>query len=159
MRVSSTFSFGIQNYNCPMSGSKNQTRSQNRQVVWMVIRYIYEGENRQAYHSVSCNQAISINFTGNFWGGLEYGNQDFCLLDGSVNTWFYAVGAISKYGNGFPGPNEDRTIVELYVICVGKVYNVFLVFNEYVLKILFPRMFPTNQNHKQSWNLPIQYSK
>ena len=70
-------------------------------------------------------QAINITYTENGWNGLEYGNTD-SLLDGNVGStsWMYAIGAISKYGSGLPGPTGEVSVVELYVKCNGK----FLLF-------------------------------
>jgi len=56
---------------------------------------------------------ISINASGNFWGGLERSQSSLTLLDGSVNTgnWWYSIGCEYPYtGTGMPGPNS--TVVQ-----------------------------------------------
>lgn len=58
--------------------------------------------------NVSGYQAISVDSTSNYWGGLELGNgshgstnNDSTYLDGSVNhgNWFYAVGSYKAWGD------------------------------------------------------------
>lgn len=62
-------------------------------------------------------EAIAIDSSTNFWGGLE-NNSNVTYLDGSVNhgNWWYAIGAISSCCGGIPGPNSSAVnIVELYI--------------------------------------------
>ena len=71
--------------------------------VTMWIEEAYSGEELDIkYACVSCPY-----YSYNYWGGLEY-NNDQALLDGSVgNTnWFFAVGAIETHDDGIPGPYE-----------------------------------------------------
>lgn len=66
---------------------------------------------------------VSVEFTGNNWGGLEYNqgtSEGESLLDGSVNSnqWFYAVGwQGGQWGqDAIPGPNgEGVQSAELFV--------------------------------------------
>ena len=61
---------------------------------------------------------ISIDATGNYWGGLEKSTASNTLLDGSVNhpNWWYSIGSNTPYGGGIPGYNGTIVnLVELYV--------------------------------------------
>lgn len=73
-------------------------------------------------------QAVHIDWTGNYWGGLTRQNSDAntitnCYLSGSVGhgNWFYAIGATGTWGNGIPGALSSITTgtvwgaVELWV--------------------------------------------
>jgi hypothetical protein len=68
---------------------------------------------------ISGYQALSVPYTGNFWGGLEPGNGCCALIDGSVNhgNWFYAVGSFHQWNNGIPSNSQVGPVqaVELYV--------------------------------------------
>ena len=77
--------------------------------------------------TVTGYEAVSIAWTGNYWGGLEYCNGGYALLDGSArhSNWWYAVGSYQAYQNGIPGP----TVVcyrqtELWVRIPGVVGSV-----------------------------------
>ncbi|PIK16079.1 fibrinogen-like YCDxxxxGGGW domain-containing protein [Halobacteriovorax sp. JY17] len=59
-------------------------------------------------------QAISVDSTGSYWGGLERNCTAGCtssFADGSVgassgSTWWYAIGSYADYGGGsMPGPS------------------------------------------------------
>jgi flagellin-like protein len=55
-------------------------------------------------------EGIDIDYTTNYWGGLEqYGSSS--LLDGSVNhgNWFYAIGSYNIYGIGIPSYNSGSS--------------------------------------------------
>jgi len=71
-------------------------------------------------------QAVSVPYTDQFWGGLEY-NGGPALLDGSVdhNNFFYAVGTKSAWSGGIPGPPLGWPVpsTELYA-WVGADYGV-----------------------------------
>jgi len=61
-------------------------------------------------------EEIDIDYTGQYWGGLEPSTN--ALMDGSVShgNWFYAVGAYRIWNGGIPaygGSAKDQ--VELYV--------------------------------------------
>ena len=58
-----------------------------------------------------------------YWGGLEY-NMDTCLMDGTAGhvDWYYAIGALTLWKGGIPGPSKPLPIVELYVASQSK-YN------------------------------------
>lgn len=63
-------------------------------------------------------EAISIDATSSFWGGLErnaYNTSSF--LDGSVNhgNWFYAIASSVAWNGGIPGSSSPESLVELYV--------------------------------------------
>jgi sRNA-binding regulator protein Hfq len=59
---------------------------------------------------------ISIDMTGQSWGGLEKsaGNT---FLDGSVNSgsWWYSIGSINPYSGGVPGDGAVETKVQLFI--------------------------------------------
>lgn len=61
---------------------------------------------------VSGYEAISINSSANYWGGLEYGynqNSQNTLIDGSVNdpSWYYSVGSFNVWLNqGIPSSDD-----------------------------------------------------
>lgn len=57
-------------------------------------------------------EAIHIDWSGNYWGGLERFNESTttygsCYIDGSVghSNWYYAIGPKANYQNGVPGPS------------------------------------------------------
>ena len=56
--------------------------------------------------TVTGYEAVSIAWTGNYWGGLEYCNGGYTLLDGSArhSNWWYAIGSYQAFENGIPGP-------------------------------------------------------
>lgn len=59
---------------------------------------------------------ISIQYTDNYWGGLEqYGSDAF--LDGSVmhSNYFYAIGEYYTYGLGLPAYSPSTTQAQLWV--------------------------------------------
>tara|TARA_B110001450_G_scaffold46575_1_gene43270 strand:- start:376 stop:1515 length:1140 start_codon:yes stop_codon:yes gene_type:complete len=59
---------------------------------------------------------ISIDMTGENWGGLEKsGGQTF--LDGSVNSgnWWYSIGSVIPFSGGLPGGGAVETKVQLYI--------------------------------------------
>jgi hypothetical protein len=59
---------------------------------------------------------ISIDMTGQNWGGLEKsGGSTF--LDGSVNSgnWWYSIGSVNPYGGGVPGDGAVETKVQLFI--------------------------------------------
>mgnify|MGYP001054570441 CR=1 FL=1 len=71
-------------------------------------------------------QGISIEDSGNYWGGLEYGNRESSgrknsnksLIDGSVehSNWWYSVGATVAHIGGIPAFHDISTDeVELFV--------------------------------------------
>ena len=62
----------------------------------------------------------------NKWGGLEYNTGSNSVFDGSVNhgNWHYAVGVIpNSYGNGFPGPEREESLVELWVLALPEAFT------------------------------------
>lgn len=66
-------------------------------------------------------KAIHIDWTTNYWGGLEPDKSANCLIDGSVNynNWFYAIGSYVNYNNGVPGPDGviDDGDIDLWLKC------------------------------------------
>ena len=66
-------------------------------------------------------QAVDIEWTSMYWGGLEYNNK-WSLLDGTAghSDWYYAIGAISFWEGGIPGKSKPVEIVELYVASQSK---------------------------------------
>lgn len=67
--------------------------------------------------------AVSITWTGNYWGGLTRQNSNAdtksgCYLSGSTghSNWFYAIGAYEKWDAAMPGPNSTAVSeTELWV--------------------------------------------
>jgi hypothetical protein len=59
---------------------------------------------------------ISIDYTDQFWAGLEYNTRTDSLADGSVGStnWFYAIGSTRSWNGGIPGPNGVVDEVELW---------------------------------------------
>jgi hypothetical protein len=83
----------------------------------------YQNSNPTDDVNVSGYQAISVDSTSNYWGGLELGNGshgptngDSAYVDGSVNhgNWYYAIGSYKAWGdksgcyNGIPA--SDTTV-------------------------------------------------
>lgn len=67
-------------------------------------------------------EAVHIDWTSNYWGGLERSSQDATALgstwiDGSVGhgNWFYAIGSKSTHGRGIPSYNSTADVVELWI--------------------------------------------
>ena len=71
-------------------------------------------------------EAIHIDFSSNYFGGLERNSSDAnsispCWLDGSCGhgNWFYAIGTNELYGRGIPSASDigDSTadVVEIWV--------------------------------------------
>ncbi len=61
---------------------------------------------------------ITIDASGNYWGGLERSTSTSTYLDGSVNSsnWWYSIGSNVIYVGGIPGYDATVvTFVELYV--------------------------------------------
>lgn len=71
--------------------------------------------------NVAGYQAISVDASSNYWGGLEFGNGslgptnvNYSYLDGSVNhdNWYYAIGSYKQWGttegcyNAIPAADE-----------------------------------------------------
>merc|ERR1712099_40758 len=86
------------------------------------ITYEWSQTSNPLTEAISGYDAISVPYTGQYWGGLEPGNN--ALMDGSVNhnNWYYAVGSFILWQGGFPSyakTNNDNNYpqqsVELYV--------------------------------------------
>lgn len=66
---------------------------------------------------------IHIDWSSNYWGGLNLNTGNSSLLDGSIghSNWYYAIGATSTWNpteespNNIPGPTVPVTEVELWV--------------------------------------------
>lgn len=107
-----------------------------------LLKYPHKGStgyNRWTQTSNPCNEfitptsagtgtatgykAVSISWTGNYWGGLARQNSDAntltnCYLSGSVGhgNWFYAIGAAAIHGDGMPAYDGSTWgAVELWV--------------------------------------------
>ncbi|MCP5016977.1 MAG: hypothetical protein GY938_17170, partial [Ketobacter sp.] len=62
-------------------------------------------------------EAVEINATEQYWGGLAKSSSGATFIDGSIGhgNWFYAIGSNAAHGGGIPGPNATVvTEVELY---------------------------------------------
>ena len=75
--------------------------------------------NPMLSHPVEGYINVNSPYTQNSWGGLEQQPGGPSLMDGTVNhgNWFYAVGAASTWGGGFPGAFEAESVVELWLLC------------------------------------------
>ena len=53
-------------------------------------------------------KAISLTWSGNYFGGLVKSTNQYSLLDGStyISDWWYAIGSNYDYQGGVPGPNN-----------------------------------------------------
>jgi hypothetical protein len=67
-------------------------------------------------------EAVHIDWTSNYWGGLERNNTSTTSysptwLDGSAGhgNWFYAIGSASTHGRGIPSYNSTADVVELWI--------------------------------------------
>ena len=62
-------------------------------------------------------QAIDVNYTNQFWAGLELSTSSWTYLDGSVqhDYWYYAIGSHSAWGEGIPSYGPAATQVALWV--------------------------------------------
>lgn len=63
--------------------------------------------------SISGYSPISIDVTGDYWGGLEKTNAtNYTFIDGSVNHgyWFYSIGSKVSWGNDYAGIPVSRDI-------------------------------------------------
>lgn len=66
---------------------------------------IWKQTSNPTYQKVTGYKPIKIDWTHNYWGGLEYNSHSTSsFIDGSVNVgdWFYAIGAASKHKGGIP---------------------------------------------------------
>lgn len=78
---------------------------------------IWKQTSNPTYQKVTGYVPVQISWTTNVWGGLEYSGYS-AFIDGSVDSgsWYYAIGASSKYGDGIPKYNGFTTNdVELWV--------------------------------------------
>ena len=65
---------------------------------------IWKQTSNPTHQKVTGYKPIKIDWTHEYWGGLEYCEHLSALIDGSVNSdnWFYAIGAASKHEDGIP---------------------------------------------------------
>ncbi|MCP3959345.1 MAG: DUF4082 domain-containing protein [bacterium] len=67
--------------------------------------------------SVQGYEAVDINWTGQYWGGLAKSSAGQTFIDGSVGhgNWFYSIGSNTPHQGKIPGPDTTTvTKVELY---------------------------------------------
>lgn len=79
---------------------------------------IWKQTSNPTHQKVTGYKSIKIDWTHNYWGGLEYSGNTSTLIDGSANhnSWYYAIGAANKYGDGIPNNNgSTANDVELWV--------------------------------------------
>lgn len=80
---------------------------------------IWKQTSNPTHQKVTGYKPIKIDWTHEYWGGLEYCGHSSALIDGSVNSanWFYAIGAANKHKDGIPSYNNGSTAndVELWV--------------------------------------------
>ena len=67
-------------------------------------------------------EAVHIDWTANYWGGLERFQENASAfsttwLDGSCGhgNWFYAIGAATSHGRGIPSYSSTADVVELWI--------------------------------------------
>ncbi|CAK0880678.1 unnamed protein product [Prorocentrum cordatum] len=81
------------------------------------------GSSQASSRPVAGYEAVSVPYTGMYWGGLE-GGSSYALLDGSVASqlFFYTVGLYQERSYGIPCAASTTTdyhlgcsVVELYV--------------------------------------------
>lgn len=77
---------------------------------------------RTTPQTVTGYSGVHIDWTANYWGGLERFQTDVSAfattyIDGSVGhgNWFYAIGAANTHGYGIPSYDSTSSIVELWV--------------------------------------------
>lgn len=65
---------------------------------------IWKQTSNPTYEKIAGYTPVKINWTSNFWGGLEWTNGSITLIDGSVNhgNWYYAIGVSTKHKDGMP---------------------------------------------------------
>lgn len=93
---------------------------------------IWKQTSNPTYEKIAGYTPVKINWTSNYWGGLEWTNGSTTLIDGSVNhdNWYYAIGATNKHSGGIPSCKEVNTNsstpndVELWVRINN--YNLFV---------------------------------
>lgn len=96
---------------------------------------IWKQTSNPTYQKVTGYKPIKIDWTSNYWGGLEYSGYS-SFIDGSVNVgnWYYAIGAANKHGDGIPSctnvNNNGTTVndVELWV----RINNYDLFVNSFI---------------------------
>lgn len=81
-----------------------------------------EFTTRTTPQTVTGYSAVHIDWTANYWGGLERFQTDASAfsttyIDGSVGhgNWFYAIGAAATHGYGIPSYDSTSSNVELWV--------------------------------------------
>ena len=67
-------------------------------------------------------EAVHIDWTNNYWGGLERNKDDTTSfsptwIDGSVGhgNWFYAIGSASIHARGIPSYSSTPSVTELWI--------------------------------------------
>ena len=65
---------------------------------------IWKQTSNPTHQKITGYKSIKIDWTSNYWGGLEWTNGSTTLINGSVNhgNWYYAIGAANKHGDGIP---------------------------------------------------------
>ena len=79
--------------------------------------------------NVTGYEAIHIDWTSSYWGGLGRQNESTTsisstFIDGSIghSNWFYAIGASSVHDGGIPGPSSGVQETELWVRFDTSIY-------------------------------------
>ena len=69
-------------------------------------------ENGDGSKFVEGYEKISIDLTGNYWGGLERSTTTATYIDGSTShsNWFFAIGSYQQWGKGTPDITTNTTI-------------------------------------------------
>lgn len=96
---------------------------------------IWKQTSNPTHQKVTGYKPIKIDWTSNYWGGLEYSGYS-SFIDGSVNVgnWYYAIGAANKHEDGIPSctnVNNNGTTtndVELWV----RINNYDLFVNSFI---------------------------
>jgi hypothetical protein len=83
-------------------------------------RNIWRQESNPTTAPVVGYKAVDINYTSQFWAGLELSTSDATYLDGSVQHpyWFYAIGSHYPHLEGIPAHGPVASRVSLWGVSV-----------------------------------------
>lgn len=77
----------------------------------------YAGDYDATSGGVRDYEAIRTDYSGNYWGGIEFNTGSSSLADGSVDhsNWFYSIGSQIFSGGSTPGPGVTVDVTELWI--------------------------------------------
>ncbi len=86
-------------------------------------RNIWRQDSNPTTAPVVGYEALEIDYTNQYWAGMELSTSGATYLDGSVqhDNWFYAVGSHGAWDNGIPayGPAANRVALWVRTKAVG----------------------------------------